>query len=266
MQVAVSGELISNKQAQELLSKVRKPIIFLTIRDIRYDQKIRMHTKGMHARYRNSSIGNYEPAIRYLIESGYFVVRGGEAGENCGFTLATDFLDLTDAKFDLFRDEMQFVLASRSSFFIGSDTGAIHLATLFRKPFFRVNISSSLSMGRGSVYEKLSLFREFVDRESGKLLNFEQIAKRGLLTCSHDDDFEKVGVVSIENTAEHILDFTQECVQYFLGNWTPNANSVTLSRYYDEICFKYGFEKQGVKFSNNWSNQYASLINQSIVT
>ena len=237
------------------INKHGKKIVFLVVRDINYDLEINIHTRGRHALYRNSHFESYLPAISHLISRNYFIVKG-RTGSRINYDFQNEnFFDLSVVRNPDEFDTIQFQLAKNAEFFLSTDTGALHLGTLFRKPIYRMNIAS---FGSGNTYSlfRLILLKRFVDSRTRQSLKLEDLIMRGILDFNHQEDFERGQVEVLDNSSQSILDFIEEVILDRTGDWKPNKNSAMISSQFQKLCEKYGYARhEGLLFPNSWSDE-----------
>jgi len=237
------------------INKHGKRIVFLVVRDINYDLEINIDTKGRHALYRNSDRESYLPAIRHLISRNYFIVKS-RTGPSINYDFQNEnFFDLGVVRNPDEFETLQFRLAKDAEFFLSTDTGALHLGTLFRKPIYRLNIASFAAGNTYSLF-RLILLKCFLDSRTRQPLKLEDLITRGILDFNHQKDFETRQVEVLDNSSQSILDFVEEVIRDRNGDWKPNENSSMISNQFQKLCEKYGYSRHhGLLFPNSWSDE-----------
>jgi len=242
----------------ETLTKLNiqnRTVIFLLVRDINYDLDIGIHTKGQHALYRNSDIENYWPAVSNLLSKNYFIAKS-RTGSKVNYSFSNqNFFDLNLIKDARHADILQFNIAKKADFLLSTDTGALNLGIIFRKPIYRLNIAS-FALGNQSNLFRLTLLKQFVERGTQNHLKLEELIVRGVLDCNNQADFDKRRIQVLENSSESILDFVQEVIQDRNGKWKPNKNSTIISNEFQKLCGKYGYKTHNaLLLPNKWSDK-----------
>jgi|TARA_B110000037_G_scaffold217713_1_gene279322 putative glycosyltransferase (TIGR04372 family) len=166
-----------------------KKIVCIHVRDSQF-----RNDKGRRE-HRNSKIENYLSSIKLLIDKGYTVIRLGGSKQNKTNFKDTNYLEINDyqnMKFSVF-------LIERCDFYIGTSSGPLDTAYMFKKPTLLTNAFTILGFPRNEnnrvIYRNIELNSKKIS-----LLDF-----LNLPFFYHDLLYmDNNGLKYIENTAEEI--------------------------------------------------------------
>lgn len=134
--INISFEESFLKRCSEILKTFRlnlnKEIVVLHVRDGNY--------RNDHNRrnFRNSNINNYIKAIKYLIRKNYIVIRlGSNSADKINFK-NSNFFDYAHS--NVKSDQMDLYMIYICKFFIGTHSGMVEVARLFKKPILITNM------------------------------------------------------------------------------------------------------------------------------
>lgn len=171
---------------------------------------------------RNADITTYEPAIRYLIDQGYTVVRMGDAN-----MVAIDDMvarcgpDLIDYAFSEQKSEfLDCYLCSECDFFIGLASGLYALSGIFGRPCCYVNFYN-VTIGLWFLATDLTTFKKFRYISDDSLLPFDLLVRPPFSQSPQHRDLEAAGVYLEDNSADEILATVKEFVERDGVNPTP---------------------------------------------
>ncbi len=162
-----------------------------------YDEHLHKH--------RNMSITQFQGAIEFIVSKGGWCIRMGDSTmEQAPIIPGLIDYALSDQK----QDWMDLYLSAKCKFFLGSNSGAIHMANVFGVPAARVGLAplSVMSVGVNDICIPM-LYRS---NKSRRLLTFNEIFKSKVSSINLNEDFEKYGISLEKNTQEDILDLTIE--------------------------------------------------------
>lgn len=186
---------------------------------------------------RNSDISSYVPAINYLVNEGFIVVRVGDPSmPHLDIAGVFDYAH-SDARSEL-NDVM---LIEHCEFYIGSLAGPIDLACLFEKRILTVNC---LSLSHCTWYQAGSLFIPKKPVLDGRVLALREQIDHQLFEVTGTGRMNP-RVTYLENTAAEILDATEE----FLVSNELLQDQVEFNQYLYQSLLKY-FQSTPV-----WENQ-----------
>ncbi len=163
---------------------------------------------------RNADITTYEPAIRYLIDRGYTVVRMGDARmvaiddmiSRCG----PNFIDY--ARSDLRSDFLDAYLCSQCDFFIGLTSGLLGLPTVFERPCCNVNCYNVTNC-LGFFEPDLTSFKKFRYISDDSLVPLDKLLLPPFSQNAQLKILEDAGTYMEDNSADEILETVKEFVE-----------------------------------------------------
>ena len=165
-----------------------------------------------HNTYRDIDILTYVPAITYLIERGFWVVRMGEPTVK-PLPAMERLIDY--ARSPLKSECLDVVLVAECEFLLGCNSGFSQLARLFNKLALWTN-SVPIEM---CPWDELALWipRLLFSTREDRFLTFPEIVSRGVGQYHRTQEYEAAGLIPQENSAEEILEATQELYRWFRG-------------------------------------------------
>ena len=233
------------QEGRELLQKmnITSWFVSLHVRDSVYVSQILKRGDSRYT-YRNSSIENFILAADYLTKQGAHVVRmGAKVQEKMPEQHNQKIIDYST----LYRTELGDVyLPAKCRFFLGTGSGVASIAEMFNVPTILTNmipLSPLIPSGQVAHFPpgKNDLFipKKIWSVEKKRHLTFkEEIAFDH--NCSFDtEDYEKKGLVPIENTPEEILAVAQEMNQRLNDTWRSTGEDEELQRKFKAL-FKQG--------------------------
>ncbi len=193
------------------------PIVTLHVREAGTKPEKTYHN------YRDADIGNYLPAIRYLLARGYTVVRLGDPSLK---RLPPMGPRLIDAPFHPAYNhwvDPYFVACSR--FYLGVPSGPYSLANIFNIPLVITNATINGNDWGNS--RDLYVPKKFYSHRLGRYLTYQEIACSPLINFYKTQEFEQVGIELIENTPEEILGAVVEMDQRICGTYPADEQSIS---------------------------------------
>lgn len=200
------------------------PYVCLHVRDSQYH---RVHSGSLwreSQEWRNLEIGLFSPAALSLAGQGYQVVRLGVNPKEC--LLGSDESAVFDYAINGFRTELlDVVLVSECAFMISTNSGIDSLAQTFRKPLYNVGViaPSQLYIHR-NVFSIVQRFRHIA---TGTLLSFKESLA---LPKISDASLTALGLSTVANTSDEIVDLAIEADQRYRGVWSPTEDDLKLQR------------------------------------
>lgn len=163
---------------------------------------------------RNVDFTTYEPAIRYLIEKGYAVLRMGTSSAppidgsiaRCGPKL----IDYARSK--LKSEFLDCYLTARCEFFIGTASGLVNLAHAFGTPSCIVNYFTA-SNGLGRREGDITTFRKFRRYADHSLVPFEDILRQPYVMNPSLTVLKGLGVYQEDNTPEEVFETVKDFLE-----------------------------------------------------
>jgi len=166
-----------------------------------------------HNRFRDIDIDTYLPAIRYLTEQNFWVVRMGESTVK---PLPSMERVIEYARSPLKSDWLDVVLMAECECLLGCNSGFSQLAHLFNKRALWTN-SIPIEM---CPWDDLALWipKLIFSKRDGRLLTFAEIIERGIGRYHRFQRYEADELEPRANSAEEILAATQELSRWTLGD------------------------------------------------
>ena len=245
----------SLKKGEEFLEKLKieknSKIICLIVRDTNY-LKLKFPTKDWsYHNQRNCDISNYEMAIKYAMNKGYYVFHMGDKPKN--------YLDLEDKKFIQYAknhrtDFLDVYLAYKCEFCITMGTGWDLVASYnFRKPMVWTN---ALPIADPMAHSWKYIFspKLYFSNKENRYLSLREIKDLGLSFKNQLNDYNELNISLIENTPVEIMDMTKEMIE-ILNNKVEYTNE---DKSRQEKLLKLYKELFSYKFGNNM-NQFSRI-------
>ena len=163
---------------------------------------------------RNADIRSYEPAFRYLIESGFFIIRLGDPSTvriddmiaRCGPGLVDYAHSPARSVF------LDIYLAASCEFFFGCNSGVLALPIIFNKPACFVNFYNA-STCLGYRPGDLSTFKKIRNTVDASLVSFEDMLRPPLSENIQLGELRRLGYDLEDNSPEEILETVREFVE-----------------------------------------------------
>jgi putative glycosyltransferase (TIGR04372 family) len=157
-------------------------------------------------KYRNADINNYIPAIRYLVEQGYYVIRLGDTRMRkleivSNQVIDGPFCDAYSNCFDMF-------MIAQSSFYIGMQSGPLTVAHVFGVPVLLAN--AYYCYGICGYAKGLMIPKKYYSTPLNRYLTLAEILHSPLLNYNHTDMFGLSGIELHENTSVEIFAAVKE--------------------------------------------------------
>lgn len=161
---------------------------------------------------RNAAIDTYEEAVRYLLDSGFGVVR---LGASTTAPIRIDHPNLWDYAADGSRTELlDIVLPRFCHFFVSTLSGPDKLAQAFRRPILFTNLAPVKSIPLWMPNSLIAPKR--LRRADGSTVPWHEVFKSGMYTMS-ESDLELRGISLSHNSSSELLEATQEMVERLSG-------------------------------------------------
>jgi putative glycosyltransferase (TIGR04372 family) len=199
-------------------------------RDTRYLKKTGPRdTDYSYHDFRDTTIGNYIPAARYVADQGGFAIRMGSAVDEplppeAAHPRIIDYARLHRSDF------MDVYLQAKARFVLTSDTGLFQIANILGVPCANPNAINLAWAGFNP--QDVFIQKKWVDAATGKPLPYAQVKAKGLAWCLDGNRFKELGLRREENTPEEILELTRELNERLTGAWKPRPEDEELQRSY----------------------------------
>jgi len=218
------------------------PIVTLHVRDSGF------YGKNDRSKCRNATIDNYFPAIKYLIDNGYYVIRLGDKKMT---PLKVSWPQFIDAPFHKdYIDMVDPYFIASSKFIISSNSGPYMIAAAFGIPRLATNFLIN-PINQCAWENDIFLFKKIYSHNLKRMLTFDEFYCSRLF--ANPEDHEQYDIDYIENTPEEILMATKEMIDRLKG-------SINI-----DVCKRvknYFFEIQ----QENLINQHNNIHNMSFIS
>lgn len=192
--------------------------------------------------YRNSNIETYKDAAEYLASKNILVFRMGTHVDK-PFMSNNSKLIIDYANSGWRTEKLDIFLSVKCLFFISSSTGLDSVRHAIRKPVVIVNLAQPLTLIK---YKEDHFFivKKFFHKKTNKFLSVKQFYELGSIDGFTVDnprhlrtqDFERLGIDVIDNTASEIKDVTVEMYEFLAKK---NGNVIQLSEKQVEFWEKF---------------------------
>ena len=182
------------------------PVALLHVRDIGYRPELNHHA------FRCADIENYRPAINFLENEGYQIIRLGDKTNPCLSGYSHAVMDLPfHPDYDPFLD---IYFAATCCFAMNQSSGPSPMVRAFQKPALMVNRAFDWDYHPST---DCLMFKHYRNKTTGVELSYESILETGLAELSSDAEFEKVGIIVEENTPNELKQGIKEFIKLQQG-------------------------------------------------
>lgn len=211
---------------------ISKQWVCILARDNEYLKRTQKNLNWDFNSYRNSNIETYKDAAEYLASKDIIIFRMGVHVEK-SFTSNKSKLIIDYANSDWRTEKLDIFLSTKCLFFISSATGLDAAAHVTRKPVLTVNVVQPLTFIKCKA-NHIFILKKFFYKKTNKFLSVKQFYELGSIDGFTVDnprdlraqDFERLGIEVIDNTASEIYRATVEMYEYLTKK---NNNVVELS-------------------------------------
>ena len=234
------------KQINKLGIHENDKIVCLHVRDGKY------RDDGDRKSYRNSDIGNYITTIKFLISSGFKVIRMGKRTNKKIFLKNENFIDYNLEEIQ--DDILDLYFIKKCEFYIGTQSGILDVAHMFNKPILLTNMCELYTSFPRKKIDR-GIFKKICNKHSGKNISINEFAKMPFKY--HDPQLEIKDLIFYENSSQELL----ECTQEFLTNLKMNVSETSLQNKFNNFIKKEheNFFNQGLSDQHNLRIQVDSL-------
>ncbi len=201
--------------------------------------------------YRNANIENYIPAINYLIDKGYYIIR---IGDNTMKRFVNSPPQLIDAPFhEEYIDFVEPYFIAVSNFFIGCASGPDALATGFGTPALFVNgiFQAGTWGGNGDLYVPKKVY----SNKLGRYLTYEEFILSPALLFNEDKSLQQSGIEFRENSPEEILMAVKEMDERLDNVYSsPQEEIAKINRRFKTIQAKAYYYRKCTIDANVWAS------------
>lgn len=202
------------------------PFVCFHSRSSDYLDKMFPNKNWRYHDYRDSSIKNLIPAAEELARRGYFAVRmGAVVKEPLEITnpMIVDYA--TKARGDF----LDIFLGAKCHFYLGDPCGFSAIPLIFRRPWAIVNmvpLEYVPSWGPKDIFIPKKLWI----RKEGRFMTFREILDSGVGRFYESQQYERLGLEVVENTAEEISALAIEMDERLKGIWKTSQEDEELQR------------------------------------
>lgn len=192
-------------QRMDFLGLTKNKFVCLVVRDSSYLNKRDGNVDYSYHSYRNSSIFDYEMAIRKLISCGFCVVRLGKEFESSLRLDIEGYYELSTIYG--YSDDWDVWCAKNCQGFISSGTGPDCLALIFDKPVLFVNFLPVYGLWS---YHNILAFPKYLRDENSETLRLDEQIKASFLKTS---DFDSMNIKVEDLSREDLCVAVEEFVE-----------------------------------------------------
>jgi len=235
------------------------PIVCIYVRDGAYGRKLFGEIDQTFADYRDSHIENYLPAMEFLANQGYFVIRMGRVTNSKLQTQNRNIFDYSNC--DSQSDLADVYLSYKCAFAISTDTGMTHFPLFFRKPIGLANVAGF----HGLLHTKLVKYvipKTYKDLKSGKELSLSKIFMKNLDRFKASEEFHKEAVELIECSAEEILGLAMDMSDWYEKSQLPNQESKHEEDFFSSSISKRRSKPYYSKLSGVWLSNHPLYLDK----
>jgi len=194
-----------NQKGEQLMDKMGIPrtakIVTLHVRESGY---LRMYS---YHDYRNADVANYIPAIQYLIDHGYYVIRIGDKSMKRIVNAPHQFID---APFHSDYSELvDPFFISKSKFLITCPSGPLTVAWGFN---ISVLMTDCIIPTGFSPQKDISIYKKLYSKKLKRNLTYEEVLMSPITDYYRTEFYKDAGIELIDNTPEEILMATKEMI------------------------------------------------------
>ena len=202
--------------------------------------------------YRDADIETYVDSIKYLISENYLVIRiGSEYSKKLNFSDVNYFeYSLSEFKSDF----MDLYLINKSSFVVGTTSGAIDISTIFNIPFVGVNFAPFMEFPLGK--DDIFIQKKIINSKNEVVPFKDIISNKEYYLFDGLKFFNNFGLKYLDNTSLDILEATKEMCNVKNGNFVLNMSQLKLLKnYHIRYCQESNWSKSFAPISISWLEQ-----------
>jgi putative glycosyltransferase (TIGR04372 family) len=182
--------------------------VCLLVRDHTYYSTKGKRYKDIEMRksnFRNTNPLGYVPAVKYLVDSGYHVIRMGK-----DFTEKFPFSHSRFIDYALSEDRDDFLdiwLSSHCKFFLSSSSGIGGIPVVFNTPMIFANC---FPIGRMQSWSPKSIHLPRMALQNGNTLNIRDMVEMDIIWRIDGEYYDSLGLEILENESDDILEAVKE--------------------------------------------------------
>ena len=222
-----------------------------------------VHSLNDENLHRDADFNYMLPACRFMEDYGLDIMRYGRNHAALTGEIAKHVYDYPNSAYR--SDIMDFYIAAKCRFFIGSCSGACNVTYIFKKPFLFINVSNLFMLARREAV--ISHLKRFYDLKTGTPLTLRQLCEKGLhKRFYHASEYTDLGVGISENTPEELKNVVEEMVMRLEGKWVDTGDDEAARREFDAIYLHY--RRQEIPAANIYAPISTSFLrrNQSFIS
>lgn len=221
------------ERGKKLLRKMRIPkkawFVCLHSRDSAYLKKTSDIKQAQYFDYRDCDINNYLKSGKYIASKGGFAIRMGSIVEK----KLPKLLKIIDYSTKYRTDFGDIYLSAKCKFFLDCTSGLGTIPSVFNRPVANANVIPIVY----PPYRKGDLFipKKLLNKKEKRFLTFKEMIEFEKGKYLYTRDFEKAGLVPIENTPDEILDLAKEMNGRLDGKFKYTKEDEKLQRKFQSL-------------------------------
>jgi putative glycosyltransferase (TIGR04372 family) len=240
-------------QGEQLFSKLgiksESTVVCFYIRDGMYGRKKFPNLDQEFADYRDSDIGNFVPAMEFLAEQGFTVIRMGREGIS---PVNSKHPNVIDYCFSAHKSDFaDFFLTSKAEFAICTDTGMTHFPLFFRKPIAIANIAGMHGLLHTKMV-KFITFKRCFDKRLMRNLSLSEILNSDLLEYKDSYRFYNAGITFVESNSNELIGLVKDMVDCNASSEFLNNTISELNIDFQDLVFAKRKIKMWSSISHTW--------------
>lgn len=215
-------------------------------RDPTYLSAVSQHDNSYNS-HRDCNIGNYLESAEFIASKGGFSLRMGAVVDK-KLGSSNKIVDYATR----FRSDFgDIYLCAKCRFFLGNTAGIFLVANIFNVPIAYANLIplDCMPVRNSDIFIPKKIF----SKKKKRFLTFKEIIESGIFSYTKDEQYNRDGLVAVENTSGEILDLTKEMLERLNGTWNTTKDDESLQKKFRSLFKKgnhcYGFPSRiGAKF------------------
>ncbi|TIH17296.1 TIGR04372 family glycosyltransferase [Marinifilum sp. JC120] len=216
------------RELKELGLDPNRPHVCLLGRDNAFLQQTMPESDGDMQEPRNMEISTFKAGAEELLRLGYNVIRIGSIVQKPLEIEHPNFVDYAWSGKQ--NDFMDIYLPATCTFFVGVQSGPMHVANVFRIPCLRINVAR-LEIIEYCSPEDLALFKLIQSKSTGRIISVPEIIKAGISKWPIEN-FADSDFAVIDNTEDELLKAIKEMNLRINGKWQTTEEEKKLQRCY----------------------------------
>jgi len=198
--------------------------ICLHSRDPAYFKKAR-GSDGYGYSYRDCDIKNFMLAAKHIAKQGGAVLRMGALVEK---KMPITNSKLIDYAMNYRSDFGDAYLPAKCKFFLANSSGLATASVIFNVPVIYTNLPFLLTPPPGR--KDLFILKKMWSKKKKRFLTVDEMINTEVFYYFQQQEFDKAGLVLIENTPQEILDVTKEMNERLDGTWKTTKEDEELQK------------------------------------